>query len=416
MKYLILICAVLVSNKVYPQSGWYPLQSGDINHIISIQFIDAQTGYYISTSNVCFKTTNGGDQWNLIATFGTLINDMTFLNAATGYISACDGKVYRTTNSGITWGTFNTGSSSCFSTITFLNSQTGWVSAQSSYTSNTVYKTINGGVNWFLLGIIPGIERTFRIRFTDNQTGWAGGQKNSNYDGIFLRTTNGGANWIVTLDAADEVDDFYFINSQTGWVVSGGRVYRSTNSGGNWSEQLHVAGHFSTCSFVDANTGWAQGLSGSDGMIYKTTNSGLNWSSQSVPGAYNLLTMYFINAQTGWTAGLLGKMYKTTNGGELITGIEPVGEEIPGIYSLSQNYPNPFNPATNIKFSIPKAGFVKLTVYDMLGREIETLVNENLVAGTYKADWNASNFSSGVFFYKIETAGFTDIRKMILVK
>jgi photosystem II stability/assembly factor-like uncharacterized protein len=345
-----------------------------------------------------------------------MINDMTFLNAVTGYISACGGKVFRTTNSGITWSTFNTGSTSCFSTITFLNSQTGWVSAQSSYTSNTVYKTINGGVNWFLLGFIPGIERTFRIRFTDNQTGWAGGQKNSNYDGIFLRTTNGGANWIVTLDAADEVDDFCFINSQTGWAVSGGRVYKSTNSGGNWSEQLHVAGLFSTCYFVDLNTGWAQGLSGSDGIMYKTTNSGLNWTSQTAAGSYNLLTMHFINAQTGWTAGLLGKMYKTTNGGDLITGTTSNEEKIPGSYLLEQNYPNPFNPTTNIRFAISKFGFVKLTVFDIKGREIETLVNENLNAGTYNADWNAVNHSSGVYFYRLEGEGFTETKKMLILK
>ena len=84
-------------------------------------------------------------------------------------------------------------------------------------------------------------------------------------------------------------------------------------------------------------------------------------------------------------------------------GIQNISNEIPKSYSLSQNYPNPFNPVTNIKFQIPNAGFVKLSVYDMLGREVETLVNENLNAGTYNADWNAANYSSGVYFYRIES-------------
>jgi len=85
-------------------------------------------------------------------------------------------------------------------------------------------------------------------------------------------------------------------------------------------------------------------------------------------------------------------------------------------FQLGQNYPNPFNPKTNIEFSIPKQEFVKLAVYDALGREIETLVDEKLNMGTYKIDWNASNFSSGVYFYRIETTDFSDTKKMILVK
>jgi hypothetical protein len=150
--------------------------------------------------------------------------------------------------------------------------------------------------------------------------------------------------------------------------------------------------------------------------MYKTTNSGLNWTSQTAAGSYNLLTMHFINAQTGWTAGLLGKMYKTTNGGDLITGTTSNEEKIPGSYLLEQNYPNPFNPTTNIRFAISKFGFVKLTVFDIKGREIETLVNENLNAGTYNADWNAVNHSSGVYFYRLEGEGFTETKKMLILK
>ncbi|NOS83663.1 MAG: T9SS type A sorting domain-containing protein [Ignavibacteria bacterium] len=97
-------------------------------------------------------------------------------------------------------------------------------------------------------------------------------------------------------------------------------------------------------------------------------------------------------------------------------GIQTVNSEVPGSFSLSQNYPNPFNPTTNIRFTVPQTGFVKLSVFDMLGREVETLVNENLNAGTYNADWNASNYSSGVYFYKIQAGNFSEIKKMILIK
>ncbi len=97
-------------------------------------------------------------------------------------------------------------------------------------------------------------------------------------------------------------------------------------------------------------------------------------------------------------------------------GIEPVGNAVPEAYSLSQNYPNPFNPATNIKFQLPREEFVKLSIFDMLGREIEILVNKEMKPGTYRADWNASKFSSGVYFYRLEAGEFTETRKMILVK
>jgi len=97
-------------------------------------------------------------------------------------------------------------------------------------------------------------------------------------------------------------------------------------------------------------------------------------------------------------------------------GITPIGNIIPDGYTLSQNYPNPFNPATNIEFSIPKASFVKLTVYDVSGRELETLVNQNMSAGIYKAEWDASKFSSGIYFYTINSADFRETKKMILIK
>ncbi|MEO8513773.1 MAG: T9SS type A sorting domain-containing protein, partial [Ignavibacteria bacterium] len=95
---------------------------------------------------------------------------------------------------------------------------------------------------------------------------------------------------------------------------------------------------------------------------------------------------------------------------------QPYSNEAPNQFSLSQNYPNPFNPTTNIKFAIPNSEFVKLIVYDIPGREVEMLVNENLNAGTYNADWNAASFSSGVYFYKLHAGEFTETKKMVLVK
>src|SRR4030095_7440656 len=90
--------------------------------------------------------------------------------------------------------------------------------------------------------------------------------------------------------------------------------------------------------------------------------------------------------------------------------------EVPNHYMLSQNYPNPFNPVTNIKFGLPKGDKVKLAVYEILGREVAVLVNEYKPSGTYEIKFDASGYSSGVYFYKLETRDFTETKKMLLVK
>lgn len=97
-------------------------------------------------------------------------------------------------------------------------------------------------------------------------------------------------------------------------------------------------------------------------------------------------------------------------------GIVNLGTEVPQKFSLEQNYPNPFNPKTSIKFDLAKTGLVKLVVYDITGRQVSELVNGVYTAGQYRYDFNASELASGIYFYKLVTADFTDVKKMILVK
>lgn len=123
-----------------------------------------------------------------------------------------------------------------------------------------------------------------------------------------------------------------------------------------------------------------------------------------------------------------GVLYGDTS---MLVGINQINSEVPDKFSLSQNYPNPFNPATNIKFQIPQSGFVKLTVFDVLGKEVQTLVNEHLKPGTYEVDFNGENLPSGVYYYKLEVidasaprqqAGrllgvtYSETKKMVLIK
>jgi len=99
-------------------------------------------------------------------------------------------------------------------------------------------------------------------------------------------------------------------------------------------------------------------------------------------------------------------------------GINNVNSEIPEIFSLSQNYPNPFNPTTKIKFDISGSSAAQtfLYVYDLIGREIAVLVNQHLKPGTYEVDFDGSNLPSGVYYYKLESGGFIETKKMVLIK
>lgn len=99
-----------------------------------------------------------------------------------------------------------------------------------------------------------------------------------------------------------------------------------------------------------------------------------------------------------------------------VLGIEPISGEVPGAFKLYNNYPNPFNPTTKLKFDIAKETFTKITVYDLIGREVAVLVNQDLKPGKYEISFDASKYASGVYFYKLETSSFTDIKKMILIK
>ena len=119
----------------------------------------------------------------------------------------------------------------------------------------------------------------------------------------------------------------------------------------------------------------------------------------------------------GWASGDGGTIIHTTDGGGIV-GVEEIKttSSIPDDYLLFQNYPNPFNPSTTIRWQIPKAGFVTLKIYDVLGKEITTLVDEYKPVGEYKIEFNGMDLSSGIYFYQLKTGGFIQTKKMILIK
>ncbi len=132
-------------------------------------------------------------------------------------------------------------------------------------------------------------------------------------------------------------------------------------------------------------------------MILKTTDGGVSWVKYISNIANNLNCIKFVNEQTGWIVGNSGIILKTTNGG--VSFLEDdVVFNTPNEFLLAQNYPNPFNPITSLQYAIGSRQFVTLKVYDVVGREVATLVNEEKPAGEYEVEFNGADYQAGFIF------------------
>lgn len=240
------------------------------------------------------------------------------------------------------------------------------------------------------------------------------------YDNKIFYSVNGGISWLnitspSTIPQVIIRNPTFNKNICTHSNYAGiNNIYLSTNFGNNWNvinygiNSSVFGGYFS-----DENTGYIVG--GYIGFIMKSVNKGFNWNLQytSNQTEYELNGIFMVNSNTGYAYGK--SILKTTNGGEPI-GIHAISTEIPKDFAMEQNYPNPFNPSTKIRFSLPERSFARLVIYDALGREITGLVNEELNSGVYETEWQAENYPSGIYFYRLVTDKFTETMKMILIK
>jgi hypothetical protein len=141
-----------------------------------------------------------------------------------------------------------------------------------------------------------------------------------------------------------------------------------------------------------------------------SNNNGETWKQvDSLPHGPAIFSSPII----GWSAGLNDSVYKWDSG--LLTSVKEINF-IAESYNLEQNYPNPFNPSTTINFSVPSSEFVTLKVFDVIGNELATLVNEEKSTGSYEVKFDAKGLSSGIYFYKLTAGNFIETKKMILIR
>jgi hypothetical protein len=240
---------------------------------------------------------------------------------------------------------------------------------------------------------------------------------------FFLRSTDRGDNW-QNLSGPDVSRVFidFFIPSRIYLFNYYDKIY-SDDGGISWQnmtgEYSFNATFFSF--YQDENTSIIYALL-NEGLYY-SDNDSIYWKlipgseilSVIPPGHYSstIRNISIDNENNLIYAGSASGIYRT----EFITGVKDQSTD-KGLeeFYLGQNYPNPFNPITSINYSVPKTSYISLVVYDVLGREIKTLVNEEKLPGSYSVQFNGSSLSSGIYFYAMRTKNFNAIKKLILLK
>lgn len=343
--------------------GWNftPANSGMTNLNTRTLFTVGNT-LFAGTQGGAFMTSNNGANWNAINTGLTNTDITSFVLSGSNLFAGTAGGIFTSTNNGTSWTPVNSGLTN--TSITALAASGSIIYAGT--TTGGVFRSSNNGASWTSVNSnLANLNiRTLQISGANLFAGTT--------SGVYF-TSNNGTSWSSVssgLPASTSVLSFALTGSNIFAGTSTGLFY-STNNGQSW---------------IDKNQGYTSVLSVnsiliSDGHLFTGTNDGF------------------------WGRDLSESVL-----------ISQISSDVPTGFALAQNYPNPFNPNTVIGFQIPVAGFVSIKIYDINGKEVSELVNENLKAGEYKVNFDARALTSGIYFYKLAAENFTQTKKMLLVK
>jgi photosystem II stability/assembly factor-like uncharacterized protein len=425
-----------------------------------MRFISIITLYSLFFNATCFS------QYWLEQNSGVTV-PLNSVSGISGYMWVCgdNSTVLKTTNAGINWIAAGNGIPTGVTLVTIWG-ENNMIAVTAGYNSSggVAYRTSNGGLNWTLVfsqtgGSINAVYVSTGVRsfMVGNPVGgrWS-----------LWKSTNDGVSWdsiglyIPQTNSETGFPNSLFVYSNDVWFgSSNSRLYHSSNNGVSWSFQSispEASGRavwFLSSSSDDPVLSF--GLCGGASLM-KTTNSGSSWFQVTTPGSGNIMGItggivdgasWLIKGNTIYSSVSQGSYWTTdyvaaagtfnhislvrdiptriwavrSNGGisrytSMSVIIEGNSGETPDNYALYQNYPNPFNPSTKFKIQIAKLSDVKVTIFDILGREAATLVNEPLKPGSYEVEWDGSNFSSGIYFYRLEAGTFSETKKMVILK
>lgn len=393
-------------------------QQTDLNQH-AVKFENPSTISIVGENGLVMRTTNNGMDWTEQNTnvtnvlFGASIKDG--ISLAVGE----NGVIIRSVDFGNTWDVILPG------TVNRLNDVDLYgTNAVVCGDNGTIFYSGNGGQNWSTSSYTT-TKRLNDVKFISSNTGFIAGELAE-----VLKTTDGGMTWVQlntgfanqNLNAIEAIDE-----NNICVVGDAGTIFMSNDGGNTWfgANGLMYENNINDVVFFNANTGVA---TGDNGLILRTEDGGYSWQpSEIAPGSetYDFQAVSFYDANIGISVGNEGKELYTVDGGITWTIDAPnliatfTGSKQRGV-SLMQNYPNPFNPSTVINYELPYSANVTVKVYDISGKEVASLFNGFQAEGNHSVQFNASNLSSGVYFYRLNvvngTNSITKVNKMILTK
>ncbi len=394
---------IICSSIAFPQ--WFELDSGISDNLYSVFFIDENLGW-AAGKDVILITSDGGSSWSQSPLIG-VNNSIHFVTSSLGWVCNSQGMIFKTTDGGINWLLSHTESSKELTSISFLNENLGIASGY----NRTILFTSDGGENWqnVLTESYDHLLKTYI--YSSGLMLVTGG------NGLVYRSYDSGNSWdSLNAGMPNALYGVSFISPLTGFVFGCcGAFFKTTDGGDTWQSHNYITPGdiIYSSDFVDDNTGWAVGELG---WLLKTTDSGETWNQNGPQIQAELRSVFFVNEDIGFVAGSNGTILKTVNGGGSSTSVSENGDLTPIAFQLHQNYPNPFNPKTVISYQLPMSSNVSLKVYNLLGKEVATLVNEEKPAGEYEVEFDGSGLTSGIYFYQLKVGSFYDTQKMILLK
>jgi len=418
---VILVLTLELAVTTYSQKiPWTKLQSPVNSTLRSLSFVDSLTGWAAGEFGTIIHTSNGGMNWEIQnSTIQTFITDIHFSDNNYGWavtlkdVFPFNTVLLKTTNGGENWFAEDFQDSTAFMrTIFFLDSLNGFIGG--SY----IAYTSDGGLVWQRAEIDSNMVSGFPVyefNFYNRQFGYACGGR-IDIAGVIWRTTNSGLNWAAQGISPDEIFDVYIIDSLNAVTLSGDPEgffgianLRTSDAGMTWGfEELPFYGLSFSIDFRTYNEGW----SASGYKFIFTSNRGETWGKVETPDSSIVYDLQFLDARNGYAVGGNGSILKLNPD---LVNIEDDGQP-PVSMTLYQNYPNPFNPTTKIKYSVPGLTQVKLKIYDVLGNETATLLNEEQGAGSYEAEFDATSLPSGIYFYQLQVGENVKTKKMVYLK
>lgn len=409
LKAVFILFLLLNSASILQAQVWIPQMSGTGAELNSVWFTTAQNGWIVGDNGTSLFTINTGFNWIPTIISSEDMDDIAFKTQLIGLIVGNNGRIFRTSNAGIMWMQIPSGTNARLNTVSFGDNGNVFAAGE----EGIILKSTNNGITWIRVDSLVGKNE---VKFNSSSV------KGTNFGifaadgGIILVTTDGGLNFNLQSSGTDrDLRSVFFLDNMVGYT--GGKektLLFTSNSGTNWisrnngldldSGELDINGIF----FLNSLTGF---VVGDHGSIFRTTNSGMTWMPEISQTTEDLEHVFFFDGNHGWAVGKNGTIRFRGS----INGIIEQNETATK-FRLEQNYPNPFNPSTKIRFSLPSSEFVNLTIYDVTGKSVSTLVNSDLKAGVYEFQFDASNYPSGIYLYRLKTQSFSETRKMILEK